>query len=67
MASSPQLALAIEALVGPPAYRSTESFATDQPSNCPGESLAQAKFAGVGLARPLSNEIWVIDNGKSWE
>ncbi len=66
MASSPQLALAIEALVGAPAYRSTESFVTYQPSNCPSESLPQAKFAGVGLARPLSNEIWVIDNRKSW-
>src|SRR5262249_24974798 len=66
MASSPQLAFAIETLVGVPSYRSTASVATEQPDDCPDPTPAHAKFAGVGLARSLSNEIWVIDNGGSW-
>ncbi|HEX9332786.1 MAG TPA: redoxin domain-containing protein [Anaerolineales bacterium] len=60
VAFSAQLALAIESIVG-------ADFKTpNEMSTCPNESLPQAKFAGVGLARPLSNEIWVVDNGKPW-
>jgi hypothetical protein len=67
-ASASQLALSIEALVGAPAHRpadTAESPATSSTA-CPDETPPQAEFAGVGLARPLSEEIWVVDGGQSW-
>ncbi len=60
VAFSAQLALAIESILG------TDFKMSSETSTCPNQSLAQAKFAGVSLARPLSNEIWVVDNGKPW-
>ena len=70
-ASASQLALSIEALVGAPAQRTaatTESPATTAApaATCPDEMQPQAKFAGVGLARPLSAELWVVDGGGPW-
>ncbi len=68
-ASASQLALAIESLVGAPAQRqvnTVQSSTPSAPATCPNETPPQAKFAGVGLARPLSEQIWVVDGGKSW-
>lgn len=68
-ASASQLALSIEALVGAPIQRPTEqalSVATPEIASCPNEVQSQAKFAGVGLARPLSEQIWVVDGGQPW-
>jgi peroxiredoxin len=68
-ASASQLALSIEVLVGAPAQRQTDqsqSPATPPPSTCPNEAQPQAKFGGVGLARPLSEELWVVDGGGPW-
>src|SRR6266496_5565268 len=60
VAFSAQFALAIEAIL------ETDFKMTSETSTCPNQSLPRAKSAGVGLARPLSNEIWVVDNGKPW-
>ena len=68
-ASASQLALSIQALVGAPSHRqvdTTESPATSPVAICPNETQPQARFAGVGLARPLSEELWVVDGGQSW-
>jgi peroxiredoxin len=68
-ASASQLALAIESLVGAPAHRPTDpalSVATPVTASCPNEAPSQAKFAGLGLARPLSEEIWIVDGGQPW-
>ncbi|HEU0291783.1 MAG TPA: redoxin domain-containing protein [Anaerolineales bacterium] len=68
-ASASQLALSIEALVGAPAHRpadTAEGPATLPAATCPNEVQPQAKFAGVGLARPLSEALWVVDGGGSW-
>ena len=68
-ASASQLALSIEALVGAPAHRqadTAESPTTLLAATCPNETQPQAKFAGVGLARPLSEELWVVDGGGPW-
>ena len=68
-ASASQLALSIEPLVGAPPYRqvdTAESPATSTVALCPNETHAQAKFAGVGLARPFSDELWVVDGGQFW-
>ena len=69
-ASASQLALSIEALVGAPAHRPTadtaESHATPSVPACPNETPPQAKFSGVGLARPLSEELWAVDGGGPW-
>jgi peroxiredoxin len=68
-ASASQLALSIEALVGAPAHRpadTVESSPTPSAAFCPDETPPQAKFAGVGLARPLSEELWVVDGGQPW-
>ena len=68
-ASASQLALSIEALVGAPAHRqadTTENPATSPVAACPDETQPQAKFAGVGLARSLSDELWVVDGGGPW-
>ena len=68
-ASASQLALSIEALVGAPAHRQadvTEGPATLPAPACPDEAQPQAKFAGVGLARQLSEELWVVDGGQPW-
>lgn len=69
-ASASQLALSIEALVGAPGHRqadTAESTADLLVAVCPNETQPQAKFAGVGLARPFSEELWVVDGGQSWE
>jgi peroxiredoxin len=68
-ASASQLALSIEALVGAPAHRpadTAENSTTPSAATCPDETKPQAKYAGVGLARPLSEELWVVDGGQSW-
>jgi peroxiredoxin len=66
-ASASQLALAIEAIIGAPIYRTTDNDTpTGQETNCAGELIGQAKFSGVGLARSMSDEIWVVDKGKPW-
>lgn len=68
-ASASQLALSIETLVGAPAHRpaaTAESSTTPSGATCPDETPPQAKFAGVGLARPLSEELWVVDGGQPW-
>jgi peroxiredoxin len=68
-ASASQLALALEALVGPPVQRQTDSgqtTPTSQAAACPNETPNQARFSGVGLARPLSDELWVVDGGQPW-
>ena len=69
-ASASQLALSIEVLVGAPAHRqidAAETPVTPPTITCPDEVQPQAKFAGVGLARPLSEELWVVDGGGPWE
>lgn len=63
--SAPQLAFALEALVGPPAFREAEAASPVRVA-CPDETPAQARFAGVGLARSLSEEIWAVDGGQVW-
>ncbi|HLO17070.1 MAG TPA: hypothetical protein VK206_19710, partial [Anaerolineales bacterium] len=68
-ASASQLALSVEAVMGAPAQRQADtvpSLAPPTASACPNETQPQARFAGVGLARPLSAELWVVDGGKSW-
>ena len=68
-ASASQLALSIEALVGAPAHRpvdTAESPTTSPAATCPNDTQPQAKFAGVGLARPFSEELWVVDGGQPW-
>ena len=68
-ASASQLALSIEALVGAPAHRqvdTAETLVTPLTVTCPDETQPQAKFAGVGLARPLSKDLWVVDGGGPW-
>ena len=68
-ASASQLALSIEALVGAPAHRpvdTTQSPPTLPAAACPDEAQPQARFAGVGLARPLSKDLWVVDSGQPW-
>jgi hypothetical protein len=52
VAFSAQLALAIEAML------ETDFKMTSETSTCPNQSLPEAKFAGVGLARPLSTRIY---------
>jgi peroxiredoxin len=69
-ASASQLALSIEALLGPPTHRqaaTVETASIPMAAACPNETMPQAKFSGVGLARPLSEELWVVDGGQSWE
>jgi hypothetical protein len=66
-ASASQLALSIEPLVGAPAFRNTDSVQSIPiTSSCPNEAPVQAQFAGVGLARPFSEQLWVVDGGTSW-
>jgi hypothetical protein len=64
--TAPQLALAIEALIGLPAALATSATTPGSGDACPGEAPSQARFPGVGLARSLSSEIWVVDSGQSW-
>jgi hypothetical protein len=68
-ASASQLALSIEALMGAPVHRqadTAESPATPAAAICPNEAQPQPKFSGVGLARPLSEPLWVVDGGQPW-
>ena len=68
-ASASQLALSIEPLVGAPVHRQVdvvETLVTPPTITCPNEAPPKAKFSGVGLARPLSEELWVVDGGGSW-
>ena len=69
IAIAPQLALAIEAIVGVPYYRATPANVTPTVASksCPGEGVAQAKFSGLGLARSFSDQIWAVDKGEAWE
>lgn len=64
--TAPQLALAIEALIGVPAALATSAATPASGDACLGEAPSQARFPGVGLARSLSSEIWVVDSGQSW-
>jgi hypothetical protein len=64
-ASASQLALSIQALVGAAGQRA-ESPATSPAAVCPNATLPQAKFAGLGLAHPFSEELWAIDGGGPW-
>ena len=69
-ASAAQLAFALQGLVGAPVYRD-ENFPI-QPkgsavaTQCYPVTPSQAKFAGLALARPLSDQIWVVDGGQNW-
>lgn len=66
-ASASQLGLSLDKLTGGPYYRKTkEVVGTGAGNTCQNETQAQARFAGVGFARPLSDEIWVVDSGKAW-
>ena len=66
-ASASQLALSIEPLVGAPASRATApATSVLAPAACANEVAPQAKFAGVGLARSFSEQLWVMDGGTSW-
>ena len=65
-ASASQLAFAIEALIGAPAFRATSAATSAITDSCPHETPSEARFAGVGLARSLSGEIWAVDGGQAW-
>lgn len=69
-ASAQQLALALQTLVNDPVMPATQVAAsTHQPTlSFPCEATAaEAKFTSLGLARPLSEKIWVVDEGQPWE
>jgi peroxiredoxin len=69
-ASAQQLALALQTLVNDPVMPATQVAAsTPEPSlSFPCEATAtEAKFTNLGLARPLSEKIWVVDEGQPWE
>lgn len=71
-----QLALSIENIVGPPEYRreamtngdkGQKSLGQDSLPPEPGDTAALAKFPGLLPARPLSENIWLVDGGKPWK
>ena len=69
-ASASQLAFALQGLVGAPVHRD-ENFpiqpkGSSVAGQCPRVTPAQAKFAGLAPARPLSDQIWVVDSGQNW-
>jgi peroxiredoxin len=69
-ASAQQLALALQTQVSDPVMPSTQVVAStlELPLSFPCDATpAQAKFNGLGLARPLSEKIWVVDEGRPWE
>lgn len=69
-ASAQQLALSLQTLVSDPAMPTVPVAASPlQPTlDFPCDATAaQAKFNGLGLARPLSEQIWVVDEGRPWE
>lgn len=66
MALSSQLALAVENLVGPPEYRMVEGD-RKQITAKSDDTPSMTKFPGLLPARKLSEEIWLIDGGKTWE
>ena len=57
-----QLALALQALVEPPAADQTALV----PPTC-AETPTQARFAGLPLARSLGQAIWLVDGGATWQ
>jgi len=65
-ATASQMAFAIDTLIGAPAFRATSAATSVINDPCPNETPSQARFAGVGLARSLSDELWVVDGGQAW-
>lgn len=59
-ASAPQLDMAVQEAFG--LNMLGTPIAADQCAATP----AQAMFAGLPLARPLSDQIWVVDSGETW-
>jgi hypothetical protein len=69
LALSQQMAFAIEALVGAPWFRDgqgNQAVNTALLDKSAWSTPAQTKFHGFGPARPLSGNIWLVDQGMKW-